>query len=261
MRYSLFLLCVFLFSGCSFKTIIHPYPYQYDGNPEDATEWFEIQKISDYVFIDPDSSVSLALGYKNGSLHIRKTLSSEPSWEKTDEFINPITQQKYIIQALARYDSEVNADEFILTVSESDSNFIIAYTEGLIEDATVFFDENIYRFTALEFWESKVRKVKGEDGTEWHHYPYGGIWSLSVNDVILGEIVQGSPIKKRMGIKANYGFSYTFILLEEIDQIQKAEFINVLLAYLALVDMEYYYYECDPNNPQDEACPGSIVVH
>lgn len=96
---------------------------------------------------------------------------------------------------------------------------------------------------------------------EQHYYPFGGTWSFSINDVIVGEIVQGSPILNREGKESNFGVLYAYLLLESVTPSLKADIVNTMLAYLALVDLEYYYYECDLNFLRAEVCPEIITVH
>tara|TARA_R110000868_G_scaffold410693_5_gene699848 strand:- start:25544 stop:26329 length:786 start_codon:yes stop_codon:yes gene_type:complete len=260
MRKLLLFFSILTVTGCSFKTVVHPLPYQYDGNPDEATDRFEIHDVNDYIFIDPDTSARLPLSYSNGSLYVLKWPNNDPAWTKNDHFINPISKIKYTVNASVKYNSDVEADEFTVTMNEGGSDSVFAFIEGLVEDATVYYGENIFRYSALNFWEPEVKKVKGPDGTEWHHFPHGGTWSISFNDVIIGEIIQGSPVIDKSGIKANYGVSYTFLFIETIDEALKTDFINTFITYLALVDMEFYYYECDPYYPKGEACPGSIKI-
>ncbi len=260
MREFLLFLTVLILTGCSFKTVVHPYPRSYNGNPDEAVDKLEIQRSNDYFLISLDTTVRLPLSYSDGSLHVSMGILTDQSWRKNDSFINPISEKKYAINALAKYNPEFNADEFVVTLSEFGSDSALASLEGLVEDATVFMGENAFGFTALDFWEPEIKRVQTDRGTEWHHYPFGGTWSLSINDVILGEIIQGSPVVNRGKIKTNYGVSYTFVFIEMVDELIKSDLVNAMLAYLALVDMEYYYYECDLDNPQDQACPGSIIV-
>ncbi|MEQ9308422.1 MAG: hypothetical protein RLN90_03145 [Balneolaceae bacterium] len=247
-------------TGCSFKTVVHPYPQQFRGNPEEAIDRFEIQRLNNYSYIDPDTTEKIPFSYSDGSLYIDNKILRSATWNKKDSFQNPITNQNYEINALVAYNPEFKADDFIITMTDSESDSVLAIVEGLVEDATVFYNGNFFRFTANEFWEPTIKKMKTDEGTEWHHYPHGGSWALTINDEILGEIIQGSPTVKRSGITSNSGVSYTFLFDQEINKQLKIDLINSMLTYLALIDMDYYYYECNIDYPQGEACPGSIVV-
>lgn len=264
MRYTLTSITLFILlisSACSFRTVIHPYPYHYSGNPEEATDKVEIVRQKGYFYIEPDSGKKISLEYSNGSLHVNTGLFREPAFSKNDTYTNPITLKEYSLSAVAKYNTEYNADEFILSVTEVGSDSVVGYVEGLVEDATVFFNERAFRFTALEYFEPRIRKSKVDGKTVWNHYPFGASWSVDIENVMVGEVVQGSPVTKRFGADAHYGESFTLLFFEEMDTSMKSDLINAWIVYLALADIDYYYYECNYEYPaNDGSCPGSVIV-
>ncbi|MBO6525100.1 MAG: hypothetical protein JJ971_14825 [Balneolaceae bacterium] len=259
---TLIALFILLFStGCSFRTVVHPYPYQYSGNPEEAVDKLELIRQNGYFYVEPDSGKKVSLNYSNGALHVNTGFFKAPSFSKNDAYTNPITLREYALSASAKFNADYDADEFTLNVTEVGSDSVLGFVEGLVEDATVFFNESSFRFTALEVWGPKVQKEKADGETVWNHYPFGGSWSLQVNNVMVGEIVQGSPVVQRFGAKSHYGESFTFLFIKEISTSLEAELINAWMAYLALTDIEYYYYECNYDYPaNDGSCPGSVIV-
>lgn len=240
--------------------MINQYPYGYSGNPSEAADKMEIQRQDGYFYVNPDSGKKVSLEYSNGALHINTGILKEPVWTKNDSFINPVSKRKYGITAEASYSSEFKADEFLVSITEAETDTISGFIEGLVEDATVFFIDNSYRFTALEYWEPRIKREKADGKNVWSHYPFGASWSVEVNGIIVGEVLQGSPVVTRFGAKTNYGESFTFLFLEEIDTSQKTNLINAWMTYLALSDIDYYYYECDYYDSYDQDCPGSVVV-
>ncbi len=257
---SIVILIILISSACSFKTVIHPYPYQYSGNPEEAADKVEIIRQNGYFYIEPDSGKKVSLEYSNGSLHVLSGMFRTPAFTKNDTYSNPITKNKYSISAEAKYNADYNADEFVLSLTEVGSDSVLGFVEGLVEDAVVYFNERAFRFSALEYFEPRVRKSKDEGKTIWNHYPFGATWSVEIEDVMVGEVLQGSPVTKRFGTEAHYGESFTFLFFKEMDNSSKAGLINAWMVYLALADIDYYYYECDYNDQYDEDCPGSVVI-
>lgn len=249
-----------LTQSCLYKNVINQYPYGYSGNPAEAADMIEIQRISEYFYIDQKSGERVSLDYSNGALQILSELLKTSEWSKHDSFQNPITQQSYKIRASASYNPEFNADEFLVNLIGTEADTTIGFIEGLVEDATVYVRDVSFRFTALEYWEPKVKKEKVAGENVWNHYPFGGSWSFEINGSIAGEVVQGSPVVKKFGVETNSGESFTFLFIEETERSMKAYLINAWMVYLALSDMEYYYYECDYSDPYDQDCPGSVIV-
>ncbi len=253
-----FLICLTLTGLSCTKVIVHQYPIHYTGEPEQAIDKFEfIIKNGELYFFKASDSTEVPFVYTSGILNVINGLKSDSIWEKSNSLVNPITKQAYTIDAQAQYNPEFDADEFMVSISTITDDSIAAYIEGSVDDATVIYGQNNYRFISLGISEPQYQELS-TNVSVINEYPYGETWSLSINDVILGEIVQGSPVIYRPEIDFNYGVSYTFLFIEKIDPSTKEELRNSMLAYLSLLDMEFYYYECDLKNLNDEDCPEVI---
>ena len=251
-----------LFStGCSFKTIVHPYPEKFKDDPNSYTDNITLHKDGKLTYI-PDlnkSDISEDLNYKEGALII------DDGWsirlKKEDRFINPISNNEILVIAEAYFDDQLKEDIFEVLLRNKDNTFYGYTISGTAQNTTIIrSDSTVFQISAKEFWAPSVKKVKTEDGNEWHHYPLGGTWNYinDLNDQYL--VVQGSPVKKKLGAKANYGESFTLLSNTELSDEFKSEFINVFLAYWHLANIQFYYEECDLENPSSDGCPGSIII-
>lgn len=255
-----FLICYTLSALSCTKVIVHQYPIHYTGEPEQAVDKFEfILKNGELYFFKATDSTEIPFVYSNGVLNIINGVKSDSIWAKSNSLVNPITKLAYSIDAQAQYNPEFDADEFIVSISTIVDDSVIAFIEGSVDDATVIYGQNTFRFISLGISEPQYQELSTYVSVI-NEYPYGETWSLIINDVIVGEIVQGSPVIYSPGTDYNYGVSYTFLFIEKIEPSTKAELINSMLAYLSLLDMEFYYYECDINNLRDEDCPELIKI-
>ena len=250
-----------ILSGCSFKSAVHPYPYQYTGNPEEAADQMYILRQDGYLFLDADSSEKTSLNYKNGALAISNGVDSDKEWLKEDTFSNPVNNQIFSIKSVAKYTPEYEADEFIVELYEGESDSVLALAGGYVDDAFITFSQNEYRFTQLNVWDEETIQENRNRKVIVNYYPFGASWSLSINGTMIGEIIQGSPVVDHYGSQTHYGQSFTFLFFKKTKKVVKAELINAWMAYLALTDIEYYYYECDYNYEYDLDCPESIDVN
>ncbi len=246
-------------SGCSFKTVLHPYPQQFQENPEDYPDRLVLQKTGNFEYLPHNSDQKIDLNYSEGTLFIDDGWS--PILEKQDRFINPITSEEFEIASKAFYDSDEKEDIFEVLVTKKDSANVHITITGNSDSALIIDSKNdSLMIQMLNMWAPSVQKTKGDDGNEWHHYPLGGMWQLTDEKGNKFKIVQGSPVKKQLGSPTHYGESFTFLFESPVSESLKEELINIFIGYWNLTNIQFYFEECDFEEPSSDACPGSIII-
>lgn len=260
--YSLVILGAFFFTGCSFKTIVHPYPQEFDE--------FERISFKDNIVLHKDGKLkyipdrnkpdtTIDLNYKEGSLYVDNGRFYH--FKKVDEFTNPETKSTFKIISEAYFDDQKKEDVFrVLLTKKNDSSTLYELSGTSRSSTAIRSDSAAFRIIAQKMWAPSVKKVKSNERTEWHHYPLGGTWDYIDNSDHRYILVQGSPVKKRLGVKANYGQSFTLLSETELSDAFKSEFINIFLGYWSLTTLQYYYEECNLEHLSSEACPGSVII-
>ncbi|MBO6571400.1 MAG: hypothetical protein JJ958_03045 [Balneola sp.] len=251
-----------LFStGCSFKTIVHPYPQEFEESINSYKDDITLHKDGKIKYLPnrDDSEVFEDLNYKEGALYL--DTGRFYRLKKEDQFSAPFSGSGFIVTSEAYFDDQLREDVFKVILRKKESSEHKYIITGTSQNATIARSDSInYQIIAKDFWPPSVKKVKAEDSNEWHHYPLGGSWDYidQSNERFL--IVQGSPVKKRMGAETNYGQSFTLFSNTELSDEFRSEFIIVFLGYWHLTNIQYYYEECDFEDLSSDACPGSVII-
>lgn len=259
--YLLLFFGIFFSTGCSFKTIVHPYPQKLEESINNYKTGITLHKDGKLKYL-PDRNDSESfndLNYKEGALYV--DAGRFYRLKKEDRFSDPFTNSVLVVTSEAYFDDQLREDVFKVTLRKKESSEHKYIITGTSQNATIARSDSInYQIIARDFWAPSVKKVKTEDGNEWHHYPLGGTWDYfdPSNERFL--VVQGSPVKKRLGAEANYGESFTLLSNTEHSDTFKSEFIIVFLGYWHLTNIQYYYEECDFENLSSDACPGSVII-
>lgn len=251
-----------LFStGCSFKTIVHPYPQELEESINSYKDDITLHKDGKLKYLPnrDDAEVFEDLNYKEGALYL--DAGRFYRLKKEDQFSDPFSGSGFIVTSEAYFDDQLREDVFRVILRDKESSEYKYIITGTSQNVTIARSDSInYQIIARDFWPPSVKKVKAEDGNEWHHYPLGGSWDYidQSNERFL--VVQGSPVKKRLGAEANYGQSFMLLSDTELSDEFKSEFIIVFLGYWHLTNIQYYYEECDFENLSSDACPGSVII-
>ena len=259
---TVYILGVSLFTGCSFKTIVHPYPKEFKEDPDSYKDNITLHKDGKLTYI-PDlieADIHIDLKYKEGALIVDDGWSYH--FKKEDKFINPITKNEIFMIAEAYFDDQQKKNIFRVSLMEKKNTSIVYEFSGTSRNSTIIrSDSTVFQIVAKDLWAPSVKKVKTENGNEWHHYPLGGTWHYIDDSVNPYLIIQGSPVKKRLGAKANYGESFTLLSNTVLSNEFKSEFINIFLGYWHLTNIQYYYEECNLENNVSDTCPETIIIN
>lgn len=256
MKRAVLILLSLAFLGCSYKTIIHKYPYLYTQKPDYSVDLLELYWVDDFIYLDKKLGLKQALFYTDGTLYVRSDSLGTIIWSKEDYFITPYTGIEYAIKAMATYDKGNNMDGFSVQIIEAKSDSMIAYIDGLTEDAYIFFDDQHFQITEIGFSNSRLFTADDINGRTSHYYPEGNLYTVSMNDVLIGGIVQS---KQEIN---NHDSSNLYIidLYTSLSDSSKSNLITSTLAYLALTDIEFYFYECNPYDVENTICPDTIII-
>jgi hypothetical protein len=261
MRYIPLLLATLLIvsTGCSIKTIVHPYPAEHSLRIENEENKFEIQlRDGDYFLLNKILADTSAMEFRSGTLEV--TDRNYPDFRKVDSFIDPINGQTYYLDSFAFYDSQNKYDQLSTSVyNEADS--LLGIVSGIPESGAFSINGNEYRFELVDSWMDGYDLIE-EDGIKYyHHYPYGGEINIFKSDRIYAKVIQGAVVDKTLSRDSYRGVSYMVIFPIGPTEQDLPDIVTTLMAYFSFVDMNYYYTECDYAEPQaDGSCPGSIIV-
>lgn len=257
----LIIIGVFFSTGCGFKTIVHPYPQEVEKKINSYKNKITLHKDEKLKYL-PDGNVPdslIDLNYKEGSLYV------DTGWsyrlKKEDQFSDPFTKSAFTVTSEAYFDEQSRENVFKVNVLNKKNPEYGYLVTGTSQNSTVLrSDSAVFQIIAEDLWSPSIKKLKTENGNEWHHYPLGGTWEYFDE---MGEqylVAQGSPVGKKLGSKANYGESFTLLSNEELSKKFKSEFILVFLGYWHLTNIQYYYEECDFENISSDGCPGSVII-
>ncbi len=259
---SLFIPIVFLLQACSLKTVTHPYPRPFEGIGNKFSDILIVEwKGSDYTYRSgAEVSEDLPFPYKDEALHIMQGWDAE--WKLKSSYINPLNDQEFTISSSAGFDRDLRKELIIVKMypgsSETTPLNVLRSEPSLTLIST---ESGEFEITEVAYWDSDIVKRKESGETVWHHYPYGRLLELRHYDQKVAEIVQGSPVVKKLGKEINYGKSFTMMFYESLPERDKAIYLDIMIGYLALEKISTYYEECDPDDAaQSEYCPGSIIV-
>lgn len=259
--YLLFFLGILFSTGCSFKTIVHPYPQKLEESIKSYKDDITLHKDGKLKYLPNinDANIFEDLNYKEGTLYVDSGRFYR--LKKEDQFSEPITNSGFIVTSEASFDDQMREDVFKVMLRKKESSEYQYIITGTSKNATIArSDSAVFQIFAKDLWPPSVKKVKAENGNEWHHYPSGGSWEYFDESNERYLVVQGSPVKKRLGTEANYGQSFTLLSNTELSDEFKSEFIIVFLGYWHLANIQYYYEECDFENLSSDACPGSVII-
>lgn len=259
--YLLLFFGVLFLTGCSFKTIVHPYPQKLEETINSYKDDITLHKDGKLKYLPnrDDAEVFEDLNYKEGALYV--DAGRFYRLKKEDQFSDPFSGSGFIVTSEAYFDDQLREDVFRVILRNKESSEYKYIITGTSQNVTIARSDSInYQIIARDFWPPSVKKVKAEDGNEWHHYPLGGSWDYidPSNERFL--VVQGSPVKKRLAAEANYGQSFTLFSNTELSDEFRSEFIIVFLGYWHLTNIQYYYEECDFEDLPSDACPGSVII-